>query len=63
MDHAADHAQVLVPPPLVFLGYLLGALLLNWAVPFPYHGWAPHEPPGEPPSWLAWRSEVRLSPP
>jgi protein-S-isoprenylcysteine O-methyltransferase Ste14 len=35
MDHAADHAQILVPPPLVFLGYLLGALLLNRAVPFP----------------------------
>jgi len=28
-----DHAQVLVPPPLVFLGYLLGALVLNWIVP------------------------------
>ena len=30
-----DHAQVAVPPPLVFLGYLIGALILNWAVPFP----------------------------
>ena len=25
----------MVPPPLVFLGYLVGALILNWAVPFP----------------------------
>ena len=30
-----DHAQVMVPPPLVFLGYLIGALVVNWAVPFP----------------------------
>ncbi len=30
-----DHAQVMVAPPLVFWGYLLGALLLNWVVPFP----------------------------
>ena len=30
-----DHAQVMVPPPLVFLGYLIGALILNWIVPFP----------------------------
>ncbi len=29
-----DHAQVIVPPPLVFLGYLLGALLVNWILPF-----------------------------
>jgi len=28
-----DHAQVMVPPPLVFLGYLIGALILNWLVP------------------------------
>jgi len=25
-----DHAQIMVPPPLVFLGYLIGALILNW---------------------------------
>ena len=30
-----DHAQVMVPPPLVFLGYLIGAMILNWIVPFP----------------------------
>jgi len=30
-----DHAQVMVPPPLVFLGYLIGAFILNWIVPFP----------------------------
>ena len=30
-----DHAQVMVPPPLVFLGYLIGALVINWNVPFP----------------------------
>lgn len=30
-----DHAQVMVAPPLVFLGYLIGALILNWVVPFP----------------------------
>ena len=30
-----DHAQVMVPPPLVFLGYLIGALILNWIIPFP----------------------------
>ena len=35
MDQAADHAQILVPPPLVFLGYLVAALVLNWAVPLP----------------------------
>jgi len=30
-----DHAQVMVPPPMIFLGYLIGALILNWIVPFP----------------------------
>ena len=30
-----DHSQVMVPPPLVFLGYLIGALILNWIIPFP----------------------------
>lgn len=33
MDADVDHARVMVAPPLVFLGYLVGALLLNWAVP------------------------------
>jgi protein-S-isoprenylcysteine O-methyltransferase Ste14 len=35
MSENIDRAQVMVPPPLVFLGYLVGALILNWAVPFP----------------------------
>lgn len=30
-----DHPKVRVPPPLIFLGYLIGALIVNWAVPFP----------------------------
>jgi protein-S-isoprenylcysteine O-methyltransferase Ste14 len=30
-----DHAQVMTPPPLVFLGYLIGALILNWLIPVP----------------------------
>ncbi len=29
-----DYARVMIPPPMVFLGYLIGALILNWAVPF-----------------------------
>ena len=35
MNENIDHAQVMVPPPLVFLGYLAGALILNWIVPVP----------------------------
>jgi protein-S-isoprenylcysteine O-methyltransferase Ste14 len=30
-----DHAQVIVPPPLVFLGHLIGALILSWIIPIP----------------------------
>jgi protein-S-isoprenylcysteine O-methyltransferase Ste14 len=30
-----DHAQVMVAPSMVFLGYLVGALVLNWIVLFP----------------------------
>lgn len=30
-----DHAQVMVAPPLVFLSYLIGALIVNWLIPFP----------------------------
>ncbi len=30
-----DHAQVRVAPPLVFLSYLIGALIVSWFVPFP----------------------------
>lgn len=33
-DQKNDHPQVMVMPPVVFLGYLIGALVLNWAVPF-----------------------------
>jgi protein-S-isoprenylcysteine O-methyltransferase Ste14 len=28
-----SHARIGVPPPLIFLGYTIGALLLNWALP------------------------------
>jgi protein-S-isoprenylcysteine O-methyltransferase Ste14 len=40
MQTDLDHAHVMVPPPLIFAGYLLGALVFNWAVPFstPWHG-------------------------
>jgi protein-S-isoprenylcysteine O-methyltransferase Ste14 len=34
MTSTTDHAQVALPPPLIFLGYLLGALVLQWAVHF-----------------------------
>ncbi len=34
MAETTDHAQVFLTPPLVFLGYLVGALVLQWAVPF-----------------------------
>src|SRR5512133_953432 len=34
MASTTDHAQVALPPPLIFLGYLVSALLLHWAVPF-----------------------------
>ncbi len=30
-----DHAQVRVAPPLVFLSYLIGALIVGWLIPFP----------------------------
>jgi len=30
-----DHANVMVAPPLVFLGYLIGAILMNWVIPLP----------------------------
>jgi protein-S-isoprenylcysteine O-methyltransferase Ste14 len=35
MTNNTDHPQVMVLPPLVFLGYLIGAFLMNWAIPFP----------------------------
>jgi protein-S-isoprenylcysteine O-methyltransferase Ste14 len=38
MSENADHAQVMVPPPLIFLGFLIGALLINRFFPFPTPG-------------------------
>jgi protein-S-isoprenylcysteine O-methyltransferase Ste14 len=35
MVNTTDHAQIPFPPPLIFLGYLLAALVLHWVVPFP----------------------------
>lgn len=29
-----DHAQHMLPPPLMFLGYLVSAIVLQWIVPF-----------------------------
>jgi protein-S-isoprenylcysteine O-methyltransferase Ste14 len=34
-DAAADHAKVALPPPFIFFGYLLSALVLELVVPFP----------------------------
>ncbi len=33
MSDELKHARVRVPPPLVFLSYLIGALILNWLIP------------------------------
>ena len=33
MAESPDHPKVMFPPPLVFLGYLIGALAVNWALP------------------------------
>lgn len=30
-----DHAQVMAPPPLIFMGYLIGALVVNRIISFP----------------------------
>ncbi len=30
-----EHAPVRIPPPLVFLGYLIAAMILNWLFPLP----------------------------
>jgi protein-S-isoprenylcysteine O-methyltransferase Ste14 len=35
MPENPDHAQVILPPPVIFLGYLVSALVLQWVVPFP----------------------------
>ena len=34
-EQNTDHAQVMAAPPLVFLGYLISALISNWVIPFP----------------------------
>lgn len=36
MADTNDHAQVILPPPLVFLGYLVSALVVQWIVRFPF---------------------------
>ncbi len=36
MTETTDRAHVALPAPLVFLGYLLGAIVLQWAVAFPF---------------------------
>ena len=33
MPEASDHVQLILPPPAIFLGHLLSALVLHWAVP------------------------------
>ncbi len=40
MSQAADHVQLLLPPPLIYLGHLIAALLLQWVLPLPLP-WAP----------------------
>ena len=35
MNESTDHPVGRVPPPAIFAGYCVGALLLNWVVPFP----------------------------
>jgi protein-S-isoprenylcysteine O-methyltransferase Ste14 len=30
-----DHVQVILPPPVIFLGYLVSAVVLQWVVPLP----------------------------
>jgi protein-S-isoprenylcysteine O-methyltransferase Ste14 len=35
MQTAPDLAQIRFPPPMLFLGFLIGALVLNWLFPLP----------------------------
>jgi protein-S-isoprenylcysteine O-methyltransferase Ste14 len=35
MSDGTDHVRVPIPPPVIFAGYLIAALLLNWALPLP----------------------------
>ncbi len=36
MAETNDHARVPLPPPVIFLGYLVSAIVLQWVVPFPF---------------------------
>ncbi len=35
MAEATDHVHLVLPPPVIFLGHLLSALILQWVVPLP----------------------------
>jgi len=35
MTESLDHVRVPIAPPVIFAGYLIGALLLNWVLPLP----------------------------
>lgn len=35
MEKELEHAQIRFPPPMLFLGFLIGALVLNWLFPLP----------------------------
>ncbi len=35
MEKNLGHASLRIPPPLIFLAFLVGALVLNWVVPVP----------------------------
>ncbi len=35
MAEVTDHVHLVLPPPVIFLGHLLSALILHWVVPLP----------------------------
>jgi protein-S-isoprenylcysteine O-methyltransferase Ste14 len=35
MAEASNHVRLILPPPLIYLGHLLSALILQWVVPLP----------------------------
>jgi protein-S-isoprenylcysteine O-methyltransferase Ste14 len=35
MEKDTNHARIMFPPPMLFLGFLIGALVLNWLFPLP----------------------------
>lgn len=35
MPESLGHPRVPIPPPVIFAGYLIGALLLHWVLPLP----------------------------